>query len=181
MKHIVLSGPSGVGKSTIADRLIREGICERNISCTTRPRRVKEVRGVDYDFVSDSEFHEMVKRGEFVEVKEIFGHLYGTKLKRIQEAKKPLLFVVDVDGMLSLKNAHIPILTLFILPPSLDVLKTRLMRRGSNTMEEIDRRIERASYEMTKKDLYDKQLINDDLDVCYNKVKGFIESNEEFP
>lgn len=181
MKHIVLSGPSGVGKSTIADRLIKEGICERNISCTTRPRRVKEVRGVDYDFVSDSEFHEMVKRGEFVEVKEIFGHLYGTKLKRIKEAKKPLLFVVDVDGMLSLKNAHIPILALFIIPPSLDVLKTRLMRRGSNTMEEIDRRIERASYEMTKKDLYDKQVINDDLDVCYNKVKGFIESNEEFP
>ena len=181
MKHIVLSGPSGVGKSTIAERLIKEGICERNISCTTRPKRAKELQGVDYDFVSDVEFHEMVKRGEFVEVKEIFGHLYGTKLKRIMEAKKPLLFVVDVDGMLSLKNAHISLSTLFILPPSLDELKTRLMRRGSNTMQEIERRIERASYEMTKKDLYDKQVINDDLNVCYNKVKEFIQSNEESP
>lgn len=116
MIHVVLSGPSGVGKSTLAEKLIRQGVCERNVSCTTRPKRANEINGVDYEFVSDEQFHQMVKRGEFVEVKEIFGHLYGTKLERIQKAKKPLLFVVDVDGMLSLKNARVPIMSIFILP-----------------------------------------------------------------
>ncbi|MFZ4773408.1 MAG: guanylate kinase [Chlamydiia bacterium] len=178
MIHIVLSGPSGVGKSTIADRLIKEGVCDRNISCTTRPQRPKELQGIDYDFVSDQQFHEMVKKGEFVEVKEIFGHLYGTRLKRIQDAKKPLLFVVDVDGMLSLKNAHIPIFTIFILPPDLETLKARLLLRGTNTEEEIARRLDRAQYEMTKKQLYDKQIINDDLNLCYKKVKESILHNE---
>ncbi len=178
MIHVVLSGPSGVGKSTIAEKLILEGVCERNISCTTRLQRPNEIDGVDYDFVSDQEFHEMVKRGEFVEVKEIFGHLYGTRLERIKKAKKPLLFVVDVDGMLSLKNAHVPLFTIFISPPSLEALKQRLMVRGTNTEEEIERRLERAHYEMTKKQLYDKQIINDDLDVCYKKVKESILHNE---
>ncbi len=179
MIHVVLSGPSGVGKSTLAEKLIRQGVCERNVSCTTRPKRANEINGVDYDFVSDEQFHQMVKRGEFVEVKEIFGHLYGTKLERIQKAKKPLLFVVDVDGMLSLKNARVPIMSIFILPPSLDLLKSRLMRRGSNTEKEIDQRIERATYEMAKKDLYDAQVINDDLTVCYKTVKEFIQSHEK--
>jgi guanylate kinase len=179
MKHIVLSGPSGVGKSTIAERLIREGICERSVSCTTRPKRSKETEGLDYEFVDDEKFHDMAKNGEFVEVKEIFGHLYGTKLKRIQKAKKPLLFVVDVDGMLSLKNAQVPIISIFILPPNLELLKERLNRRDSNSSQEINQRIERAAYEMTKKDFYDMQVVNEDLQKCYNLVKEFILSHEK--
>ncbi|MFZ4673077.1 guanylate kinase [bacterium] len=179
MKHVVLSGPSGVGKSTIAERLIHEGICERSISCTTRPKRGLEIEGLDYEFLTDEQFHECVKNAEFAEVEEIFGHLYGTKKKRIFEAKKPLVFVVDVDGMLSLKNAQVPLITIFILPPSLDSLRERLERRGANSAQEIQKRIERAGYEMAKKDFYDKQVVNLDLQTCYNTVKEYILSHEK--
>lgn len=179
MKHVVLSGPSGVGKSTLAERLIKEGICDRNVSCTTRPKRAKEVDGLDYEFVNDLLFHDMAKKGEFVEVKEIFGHLYGTKVKKILQAKKPLLFVVDVDGMLSLKNAQVPLMTIFLSPPNLESLRERLMRRGTNSVQEINQRIDRAAYEMTKKDFYDIQVVNLDLEICYNTVKEYILSHEK--
>jgi guanylate kinase len=174
MRHVVLSGPSGVGKTTIANRLIQEGICERNISCTTRPKREYEVDGYDYDFVTESTFLDMIDQGKFAEHKKIFSHYYGTPRKRIEQAKKPLLFVVDVDGMLSLKKSGVPIVSLFIAPPNLESLRQRLLSRGTNTEQEIQTRVERAAYEMEKSSLYDHLFINDDLDVCYKKVKEFI-------
>lgn len=179
---IVLSSPSGGGKSTIARRLMEEfNNLKFSISATTRAKRPREKENVDYYFLSKSEFEKKIEAGELVEYEQIFGNYYGTLKSEIDEAidsGKCLLFDVDVNGAESLKKAYPDdSLLIFLAPPNIDALRKRLKRRGDETEEQIETRIARAESEIAKKKIFDFVVINDDLKLAINEVLSIVGTN----
>ncbi len=171
----ILSSPSGAGKTTIAQRLLREdGIIRLSISATTRPPRDGEIDGRDYHFVSQPEFERMVEADEFYEWATVFGHSYGTPKSQIRAGLKlgeDFLFDIDWQGTQQLfQKDQQDVVRVFILPPSLDELRRRLVGRGTDSDEVIDARMARAQAEISHWDGYDYVVVNDDIDVCFAKV-----------
>ncbi|MBO4316294.1 MAG: guanylate kinase [Prevotella sp.] len=173
-KMIIVSAPSGSGKSTIVNWLM-EAHPELNlyfsVSCTSRPPRGEERDGVEYFFLSPEEFREKVARGEFLEYEEVYeNRFYGTLKEQVgkQRAKgENVVFDVDVKGGCSIKQHYADeALSLFIQPPSIEELRRRLEKRGTDSAEDIEKRIAKASYELTFAKYFDKVLVNDDLDVA---------------
>ncbi len=166
---IVISAPSGAGKTTVARHLLsRFPQLRFSVSATTRPRRPGEVDGRDYFFLSREQFEAALRAGELVEYEEIFGHLYGTLRSQVDEALRRgefLLFDVDVKGALSLRRAY-PEETflLYIAPPSLQELERRLRQRGTETEEQIRQRMERARLELSYQDAFDVVIRNERLE-----------------
>ncbi|HEX8639953.1 MAG TPA: guanylate kinase [Allosphingosinicella sp.] len=166
----VLSSPSGAGKSTIARMLLEsdDGIA-MSVSATTRPIRPGERDGVDYHFVGDARFDEMVAAGAFLEWAHVFGYRYGTLksevLKTIESARDVLLDI-DWQGTQQLKQVDPDIVRVFILPPSMPELERRLRARGTDSDEVIARRMERAAGEISHWAEYDYVLINNDAEKC---------------
>ncbi len=176
---IVLSSPSGGGKSTIARKLMKDyPDMMFSISATTRKRRPKETYGIEYFFLSREEFKRKIKNGEFVEYEEIFGNYYGTLKNEIRKALDigcAMLFDIDVKGALSIKRAFPDdALLIFIAPPSVDVLRKRLTGRGTESEEEIVRRLQRAGNEMSQSSEFDYVVVNDDLEKTYNEILGIV-------
>jgi len=177
---IVISAPSGAGKTTIAKRILAEHSDKLtfSISATTRPMRNDERDGVDYYFLSKEEFLHRIKNNELIEYEEIFGNYYGTLVSEITRAKsekKSLIFDIDVKGGISIRSRYPnDSLLIFIAPPSMEELYIRLMGRGSEDSETIDRRLARAEMEMEKKDIYDHIVINDDLERAIKEVEILI-------
>ena len=167
---IVISAPSGAGKTTIARRILAAHAQELtfSISATTRPRREGEQDGIDYYFLSRDEFVQKIKDNELIEYEEIFGNYYGTPVSEIERAKagqKRLIFDIDVKGGISIRRRFPEdALLLFIAPPSFEVLRERLKLRGSETPDTIERRLSRAEMEMEMAEVYDHIIINDDLE-----------------
>lgn len=178
---IVLSSPSGAGKSTISRMLMEEDpSITMSISATTRPMRAGEVADVDYHFVDDNEFQRMVDADELAEWAYVFGHRYGSPKEPIKEALKAgrdTLFDIDWQGTQQLEYAfRTDLVRIFILPPSMAELERRLTERGTDELAVIDYRMRRAAAEIGHWAEYDYVLINEDVDKCAAKVKAIVEA-----
>ena len=185
MKNIiVISAPSGAGKTTLCNELQRrKPHIKFSVSCTTRPKREDEVDGANYHFLSPQEFTEKVQNNEFVEYENVHGYYYGTLRKTLENAlaqQEMVLFDVDVNGAMTIKSNYSEnTCTIFILPPSLDDLKKRLIQRGSETEERIDKRLERTAQEMKYKNKFDACIINDDLAIAAEELNELITKQNE--
>lgn len=172
---LILSSPSGAGKTTIARMLLeRDDEIAMSVSATTRPIRPGEVDGRDYHFVDQPEFDRMVEADEFYEWATVFGNSYGTPKAHIRAGLKEgrdFLFDIDWQGTQQLyQKDQQDVVRVFILPPSLGELRTRLTGRGTDSPEVIEGRMARAQAEISHWDGYDYVVINDDVEVCYAKV-----------
>ena len=176
---IVLSSPSGAGKSTISRKLMEEDpTITMSISATTRPMRPGEEVDVDYHFVDDQQFQNLVDADEFAEWAYVFEHRYGSPKEPIKEALKDgrdTLFDIDWQGTQQLEYAfRTDLVRIFILPPSMAELKRRLEERGTDTQEVIDFRMKRAAAEIGHWAEYDYVLINDDVEKCTEAVRAIV-------
>lgn len=180
-KCIVLSAPSGSGKTTIAKQLLDDKTLDLvfSVSATSRPPRGKEVNGKDYYFFSQEDFKAKIKEDAFAEYEEVYpGMYYGTlksELERIWGAGKNVLFDIDVVGGLNIKKSFPNnTLTLFIKPPSVAVLGERLRARNTDTEEKIAMRLEKAETELARANEFEHIVINDDLEAAKKEVKRLV-------
>ena len=177
---IVLSAPSGAGKTTIAREILARHPADVmfSVSATTRAQRPGERDGVDYYFVTREKFEELIKGGSLIEHEEIFGNYYGTPKSEVERARqmgKSLLFDIDVKGGISIrKQFPSESLLIFIAPPNFAVLETRLRARKTESANTIERRLERAGMEMGMASEYDFIVVNDDLGRAVKEVEGLI-------
>jgi guanylate kinase len=175
----ILSSPSGAGKTTIARMLLdSDSEIAMSVSVTTRPPRRGEVDGVDYHFIDQPTFDQMVENSEFYEWATVFGHSYGTPKAQIRNGLKEgrdFLFDIDWQGTQQLyQKAQTDVARVFILPPSLVELNRRLTNRATDSGEVIAARMARAQAEISHWDGYDYVVINDDVDVCFEKVREIL-------
>lgn len=171
---IVLSSPSGGGKTTVAKYLIgKYPQISFSISATTRSKRPGEIEGKDYYYLSKEEFLKKIERGELIEYEEIFGNYYGTLVSQLQRAKNDnriLLFDVDVKGALSIKKFYPEeSLLIFLSPPSMEVLEERLRNRNTENEEQLAKRLSRAKSEIEQANKFDYLITNNILDETLEK------------
>ena len=176
---IVLSSPSGAGKSTISRMLLAaDDDVTMSVSATTRPIRPGEIDGRDYHFVSDAEFQAMITDGEFAEWAPVFDHHYGspqTPIKAALKAGRDVLFDIDWQGTQQLHAAMgEDLVRVFILPPSMAELERRLRTRATDSDETIEGRMQRAAGEISHWAEYDYVLINEDTDACLAEVRAIV-------
>ena len=181
-KLLIFSAPSGSGKTTIVRRLLEQFTnLEFSISATSRAPRGVEKNGVDYYFLSAEEFAEAVAADKFVEWEEVYkGTCYGTlrsEMERIWSKGNVILFDVDVMGGIRLKEIFgEDAMSIFVMPPSIEELRRRLEGRGTDAPEVIEKRIAKASFELTKAPEFDKQVVNDDLEVAVAEVAEIVKN-----
>lgn len=180
---IVVSGPSGVGKTTIARRILEaDPLTAYSVSVTTRPPRGTEENREHYEFVSDERFDELVAAGELAEWALVHDHRYGTRKSVIEEiAAKGMNVVMDVDvqGGMQLKSAYPESVLIFILPPSREVLESRLRGRRTDDPEVIETRLRNAIGELEWAERYDHRVVNDDLDAAVREVLEIVAKERE--
>jgi guanylate kinase len=175
-KVLIISAPSGAGKSTLVSHLLEAGLpLLFSVSATSRKPRGNEVDGREYYFITAAEFRRRIRRGEFVEWQEVYkDHYYGTlhrELERINGEGKIPLFDVDVMGGINLKKIFgEDALSVFVMPPSVDELRNRLIRRGTDSPEKIEMRVEKAASEILLADRFDLVIINDDLETACTEI-----------
>lgn len=176
-KFIVISGPSGVGKGTICDRLINDLNAEYSVSYTTRDPREGEIDGINYNFISMDEFKDKIAAGDFLEYNFYNGNYYGTSksfvLNKLEKGIN-IFSEIDVNGARNVKQIFSDAILIYIAPPSMNELKKRLIGRGTEDMEKINNRLAIALDEMKQTDMYDAVIVNDDLEVAIDKVKKII-------
>lgn len=178
---LILSSPSGAGKTTIARKLLQEDAeIAMSVSATTRPMRPGEVDGKDYHFVSPERFAAMVEANDFYEWASVFGYSYGTPKAEIRAGLKDgrdYLFDIDWQGSQQLyQKAQADVVRVFILPPSLDELRRRLVGRNTDSADVIAARMARAQAEISHWDGYDYVVVNDDIDTCFGKVREILDA-----
>lgn len=180
-KLIIISAPSGAGKSTIIGRIMQDESLRLafSVSATTRPRRGKEKHGVDYYYLKPDEFKKMIENDELVEYQEVYeGRFYGTpksEVERITGMGKNVVLDLDVLGGVNVKQMYGDrAISIFIQPPSVEVLRQRLINRGTDSMEDIKARVDKAEYEISIGPQFDYTVINDDLDTAVNQVHDLI-------
>lgn len=190
-KIFIFTGPSGCGKTSIAKELLKlRSHLENNISACTRDKRGRtEEYGVDYYFLTPQNFKERIDNNEFIEWEEVYeGNFYGTlksEVKRLSEAEKDIVFVVDIKGAIKLKEYFgNKCTTIFIQPPSLEELGNRLRLRKTDSEDSISRRLFKAKFEMTFADKFDNILINnefsDSIDQCHKIINEFLKDRCPF-
>ncbi len=175
---IVLSSPSGAGKTSISKKiLLKDKKIQLSISCTTRPIRKGEVNLKDYIFLNDYEFENLRSKKEFLEYAHVFGYKYGTLKKTIInffKKNKDVLFDIDWQGYQQLKQSNLDVIGIFILPPSKKELIKRLKKRGRDSEEEMDKRMSLVKSEVSHFLEYDYVLVNDNLDSCVKIILQII-------
>ncbi|MBO8160865.1 MAG: guanylate kinase [Thermosipho sp. (in: Bacteria)] len=174
----VVSGPSGVGKTSIINSLINKlDNVVFSVSCTTRAPRPGEVDGVDYFFVSKEKFMKMIENSEFLEWAEVHGNLYGTPkkfvLENIEKGKR-IILDIDVQGALQVKKNFDDAVFIFVAPPSYEVLRERLLKRGTEKTEALLKRLENAKWELSKMIEFNYLIVNDDLEKSVLVMKSII-------
>jgi guanylate kinase len=180
---IILSSPSGGGKTTIAHKLLssRKDV-GYSVSCTTRPPRHDEANGRDYYFLTDEKFRSRHGAGEFAESATVHGHLYGTlrsEVERVLASGRNVIMDIDVQGTRQFANAFPESLLIFILPPSAEALISRLEARGTEDVSALIRRFRSAKDELKAIDLYQYVVVNDDLDSAVSAVSDIIDGKGE--
>lgn len=178
---LILSGPSGVGKGTVVNRLKETGRYLLSISCTTRGPRGTEKNGVDYHFISEEEFLKRLGEGGFLEYSNHLGAYYGTPRPFVEEGLKThnVILEIDVDGAQKVKEIHPEAVTIMLAPPDMPTLRARLESRGTEDGKSVDERLERAKYELTFTDRYDYVVINDVLDDAVEQIQKIIEKESK--
>ena len=175
---VVISAPSGAGKSTIIDALLMDDErFEFSVSTTTRARRGGEVEGENYNYITEERFRKMIENNEFLEWALVHQNYYGTTKKeidRIQATGKIPIFDVDIQGTMQLKQNLSSGVFIFIVPPSFSELEKRLTQRKTDSPEQISIRLEKARQELKKYDLYDYLVVNDILDSAVGKIKSIV-------
>lgn len=179
-KLVVITAPSGAGKSSIVRKLLaqRKDLAF-STSCTTRDKREGEIHGDHYYFITNEEFKRKVAANEFVEHEEVYpGKFYGTlraEVEKVWNNRKVVLFDIDVEGALNLKKQYgTDCLTIFIAPPSKESLENRLKGRASENDKSLKERIKKSELELTYADKFDKIVVNRDFDIAYMRVKNHI-------
>lgn len=173
---LVLSGPSGVGKGTIVNRLLKKGGYSLSVSCTTRAPRDGEKDSKAYFFITKAKFLEMIEEGGFLEYSNHFENYYGTPKKFVEEQlkKHDVILEIDVDGALMVKKSHPDAVLVMIVPPDREELRARLKKRGSESDEKIEKRLDRMDYELSKKNQYDYVVVNGDLDTAVKEIEAIV-------
>ena len=177
---IVLSSPSGAGKTTISKMLLKEDkAISLSISCTTRPKRKGEINKKDYIFLSDYDFNQAIKNNKFLEYAKVFGYKYGTLKLTVEnyfKKKKDVLFDIDWQGYQQLKQSSKEVVGIFILPPSKKELINRLKTRARDTKVEMKKRMSLVQNEISHFPEYDYVVVNNDLITCLHQIKNIIKS-----
>ena len=175
-KIIVISAPSGAGKTTLVNHLMAEiPVLEFSISATNRPPREGEIHGIDYYFFTEEEFKKAIREDKFIEWEEVYeGRYYGTlksEISRITNLGKVAIFDIDVKGGLNLKKIYDKnAMAVFIQPPSIDELENRLRNRGKDSEQDMNNRIQKAKEEMLYAEYFDVVIINNDLIEAENEL-----------
>jgi guanylate kinase len=180
----VLSSPSGAGKTTLTKKLVENNPdFAISVSHTTRKPRTNEIDGKDYHFITNKEFDDLIKKNNFYEFAKIFDNFYGThkeKVIKLLSEGKDVLFDIDWQGTQQLKKIKdLNIITIFILPPNIKVLRDRLLNRHKGEEKLIEKRMNKFNEEVSHWHEYNYVVINDDLEVCYDKIENIIKSEKK--
>jgi guanylate kinase len=174
----VVSAPSGTGKTTLVEQLVRRVPRLRmSRSYTSRPARAGECDGVDYNFVTRAQFEEMARRGEFLEWADVFGNLYGTRRRDtegLQASGQDVVLVIDVQGARQVRRSGVATITVFILPPSFEALEQRLRGRCKDPEDAILRRLATAREEVAVFAEYDYVVVNDQFEGCVERLRAIV-------
>lgn len=178
----VISGPSGAGKGTLVAR-VREQLPDLGltVSATTRPPRPGEIDGVSYHFLTDEEFTRRVDSGEFLEWAHVHDHRYGTLKTEVDsrlQCGQSIILELDVQGALAVRTTYPDAVLVFIEPPSLEILETRLRGRATEDEHELRIRLDNARNELQYASSYDERIVNDDLERAVQDLLGVIERHE---
>jgi guanylate kinase len=179
-KSIIVTAPSGAGKTTLVKKLLAEyPHLEFSVSATTRSARENEVNGKDYYFISEEEFKAHIAAHEFLEWEEVYGgSFYGTlksEITKIHQANKIPVFDIDIMGAMSIKKQLcLDVLSIFIAPPSMEELEARLRNRKTETEEKIQTRLDKAQSELKFANFFDKKIVNDEVEKAYAEMKGYV-------
>ncbi len=183
---VVLSGPSGAGKTTIVERLIRESPVKlvKCVSATTRPARAGEVHGDSYYFLTDDDFATRRAAGEFLETAEVFGagYWYGTLMSELERARREggwAFLEIDVQGALRVMQEYPDAVTIFLEPPSVEACEQRLRSRGTDAEETIQRRLKKVQDELQLADRYRFRVVNDDLEQAIHRINDILTRQSE--
>lgn len=179
---IVLSGPSGVGKGTVRKALFEdeETNFKYSISMTTRDKREGEVDGVDYFFKSREEFEQLIEQDKFIEYAEYVGNYYGTPVDFVHQTMEQghdVFLEIEVEGAKQVRDKFPEALFIFLAPPSIEQLESRLVGRGTDSKEIIEHRISEAKRELTLMNLYDFVVVNDSIEEAKRKIRCIVEAN----
>lgn len=179
-KIFVISAPSGGGKTSLVSGLLEQvDNLKLSISYTTRGKRDGEEHGKNYYFVNEEEFNTMREEGKFLEDAEVFGNHYGTAKEKVTEALATgadVVLEIDWQGAKQIKDNFPEALLIFVLPPGLDILKQRLVDRGKDDAETIQRRLSQAAHEISHYKLFDYLVVNDDFDACLAQMVGIVKA-----
>ena len=178
-KFIVISGPSGVGKDTICDELVKSGIGVYSVSMTTREIRKGEVDGKDYFFVTKDVFEDKIKNNYFLEYAIYNNNYYGTPIEFVENTTNNginVFAILEINGAINVKKIFKDAILIFIMPPSFEELEKRLINRGTDSMDNIKNRLEIAKKEISYSDKYDYTIINDDMEKTIDEIKNIIKS-----
>ena len=178
---VVISGPSGVGKGTLAKLLVQKNEnISLSISCTTRAPREGEVDGREYFFITKDEFKDKISQGGFLEYSEHFENFYGTPRAFVEQSLKKgdVLLEIDVNGGLEVKKNFNDAVLIMLTPPSKEEIKNRLLKRSTESEEKINLRMQRIDYELSKVSLYDYSVVNDELERALEEVQNIIKKEK---